>query len=557
MTGDEGDDALWGYEGNDRIEGGSGNDSLVGGPDDDIITDSFGDDTIHGDRGNDAIHVGPGLDIAFGGLGDDFVVNGSGDASQFFLGMGDDVVLGTTGRMTVFGGEQNDWVEGGSHADLLQGDNADQYQNDTLGGSDVVIGGLGNDDIEGEGGDDILVGSAVGTDRHLGNLGFDWLTYYGQTADVTSDWAFTLLAEPNNPLPSRFDQLEALSGGAGSDTLRGPLVVPDDVAASEIPLQRATEESIALIDGLDSLLRPEGATFDYAAPLLRDTPNADANGVGMIIIGGPGDDTVEGRPGDDFLDGDAQLRVQLVDTTSGERFDSAAQLRDRVFDGTVNPGDIDIVREIVMDPDADGSNDTSVYGDEMAAYTITQLSEGYWQVSNSGAADPATGDGSDVIRGFERLQFSDGCAELNGAGDAWESCSDQTVISEPLAVPAADEPVIATLDAPAAPAEATTGATITWEGDAATPTVGQLLLGTPVSTGDELDGIEFTYVWTRSSDPAVPPSAEVLASTSAAYTTEVADVGQYIRVTAGYTDSAGTAQTVTAVTSAAVVGSTP
>jgi hypothetical protein len=64
----------------------------------------------------------------------------------------------------------------------------------------VVIGRLGNDDIEGEGGDDVIVGANVGTDRHLGNLGFDWLTYYGQTADVTSDWAFNRVFETQNQL---------------------------------------------------------------------------------------------------------------------------------------------------------------------------------------------------------------------------------------------------------------------------------------------------------------------------------------------------------------------
>ncbi len=547
ITGDEGDDALWGYDGDDRIEGGSGNDSLIGGHGHDIITDSFGDDTIHGDQGNDAIHVGPGIDLGLGGLGDDFVVNGGGDESTFFLGMGSDILLGTSGRTTVFGGEQHDWIEGSSHADLLQGDNADQFQNDTLGGQDVVIGGLGNDDIEGEGGDDILVGAAVGTDRHLGNLGFDWLTYYGQSANVTSDWAFTRVVEPNNPLPSRFDELEALSGGAGADTLRGPLIDPDD-ATSMAPLHRATQESIDLIEGLGALLRPEGATFDYAAPLLRDTPDADANGIGMIIIGGPGNDTIEGRGGDDFLDGDAQLRVQLVDTTTGERFDSAAQLRARVFAGTLNPGDIDIVRDIVPAADAAGSIDTSVYSDPMDAYTVTPDAAGYWLVEH-----PT--QGTDVVRGFERLQFSDDCATLNAAGDAWESCSDQTVISVPAAAPAAVEPAAAQADAAAAvAAEAAPAAdaTITWQGDAAAPAAGQELTVTSPRDGDAV-----SYEWSRSSDPLVPDGSDVLESTSASYTAVAEDVGQYVRVTVTYDGPLGTTETVTAVLSNPVVDATP
>lgn len=640
MIGDEGDDSLWGYEGDDRIEGGSGNDSLVGGPGHDIITDSFGDDTIHGDQGNDAIHVGPGVDLGLGGLGDDFVVNGGGDASTFFLGMGDDIIRGTSGRTTVFGGEQHDWIEGSSHADLLQGDNADQFQNDTLGGNDVVIGGLGNDDIEGEGGDDILIGAAVGTDRHLGNIGFDWLTYYGQSGPVTSDWQFTRTFEPNNPLPSRFDQMEALSGGAGSDTLRGPLVEPDDIAESEIPLHKATQESLDLIGGLEALLRPAGAAYDYAAPFMRDTPPVDADGVSMIIIGGPGDDSIEGRGGNDYLDGDAMLRVQLLDTTTGERFDSAAQLQARVFSGALNPGDIDIVREIVMDPNAADSSDTSVYSNPMASYTVTPLPDGYWQVSHTVVDEAEESDGTDVIRGFERLQFSDGCATLNEAGDGWDACEPLAAVTISTDAPVEGTPVTATLvatdgvtpldaseftdiefiwwagegDTPATVGEweelvrtspaagsgvtasssytpedaavdqfmrvtvnftdsaglrhaatspvttntvqnqndPATGLSLSYGGAPAGPAVGQLILATPISDGDGVEDVVFTYAWTRSTDPSVPAGSTVLGSTSNAYTTTAADAGSYIRVTVTYTDNLGTAETATAVLTAPV-----
>ncbi|WP_092919148.1 peroxidase family protein [Agrococcus baldri] len=536
MTGDEGDDALWGYDGDDRIEGGSGNDSILGGHGDDIITDSFGDDTIHGDQGNDAIHIGPGAaDLGLGGLGDDFIVNGGGDASQFFLGMGDDVVLGTSGRMTVFGGEQHDWVEGGSHADLLQGDNADQFQNDTLGGNDVVIGGLGNDDIEGEGGDDILIGSAVGTDRHLGNIGFDWLTYYGQTADVTSDWQFSRVFEPNNPLPSRFDLLEALSGGAGSDTLRGPLVEADDVAASEIPLHRATQESLDLIDGLEALLRPTGAAYDYAAPLMRDTPPIDADGVSMIIIGGPGNDSIEGRGGNDYLDGDAMLRVQLEDTTTGERFDSAQGLQARVFAGTLNPGDIDIVREIVMDPDAATSSDTSVYNNPMSSYTVTPLPDGYWQIQHTLVDEAEESDGTDVIRGFERLQFSDGCAVLNDAGDTWEACEPVGTVTLSTDAPVEDVPITASLMeldgvTPLDVSEFTSIEFTWWAGEGDTPDT--------VSEWEELVTISATVTDGAATSTYAPPDAAV---------------DQFLRVTASYIDTAGLRQTTGSAVTTGVV----
>ncbi|GAA1765270.1 cell wall-binding repeat-containing protein [Agromyces humatus] len=499
IRGDEGDDALWGYDGNDVIEGGAGNDALVGGLGDDILTDAFGDDNIKGKQGNDAINSGPGVDLAIGGLGDDFMMGGDIE-NTVFAGMGDDVYLGTTGRSFVFGGEQNDWIEGSSHADLLQGDNADQFQNDTLGGNDVVIGGFGNDDIEGEGGDDILVGKAVGTDRHLGNLGWDWLTYYGEPGNAVADFSIDFVFQHNNPLLSRFHHLEALSGGQGNDTLRGAFKAPDDLAESEIPLTKATEESLMLIDGLTALLRPAGAPFDYAAPFLRGTPESDTDGVHELIIGGVGSDLVEGRGGNDFLDGDAMLRVQLVHTPTGELFDSAAQVQARVFSGEINPGDLDIVREIVIDEtDAAASSDTAFYNNPAEAYEITALPDGYWQIAHTLVAEAEESDGTDVIRGFEVLQFADGCATINAAGDGWDECEVTAELALSTDSPMEDESLTATLVAPGTtdPIDLTglTNATYTWwagEGEGGVISEWEQLTSVAVPAGQPISPVTFT-----------------------------------------------------------------
>ncbi|MCD2442567.1 cell wall-binding repeat-containing protein [Agromyces sp. SYSU K20354] len=540
LRGDEGDDAIWGYQGDDRIEGGAGNDALVGGPGHDIITDSFGDDNIKGMQGNDAIHIGPGVDLGLGGLGDDFIVNGGGDGSTFFAGMGNDIVLGTSGRTTVIGGEHEDWVEGSSHADLLQGDNADQFQNDVIGGNDVVMGRLGNDDIEGEGGDDVLIGAAVGTDRHLGNIGFDWLTYYGQTQPVTSDWSFTRTTDPNNPLPSRFDQLEALSGGAGNDTLRGPLVEADDIAPSEIPLHKATEETLAMVDGLTEMLRPtvevngvQVALGDFSLPILRSTPDLDADGVHKLMIGGPGSDTIEGRGGNDYLDGDAMLRVQLENTVTGQRFDSAAQLQAAVFNGTLNPGDIEIVREIVYDESPDAV-DTAFYRNPFASYTITQVGpagSGYWRVEHTQVGEAEESDGVDVIRGFERLQFADGCATLNAETNTWDSCEVSAVV---------------TLDTADPFNEGTTATANLFETDGVTPFDTSAVTALRYSWwAGEGDTPETVNEWEEVVNPAGSGSNEFVLTNET--------VGMFIRVTVSYVDADGFFRTATSATSPATV----
>lgn len=445
MRGGQGDDSLFGNGGNDRIEGGDGNDLLLGNSGDDLLTDSFGDDNLKGGLGNDALDGGPGVNLLFGSHGDDYLVSGGDTDNTSFAGTGDDITVGGAGRMIVFGGEGRDWVEGGKHGDLLQGDNGNQFQNDTTGGADVVIGGSGNDDVEGEGGDDILVGQALGTDRYLGNLGFDWLTYYGTTMPVTADMMVNRLTAPGAiAVRSRFDQLEALSGGSGDDTLRGSRKLPDEYRDTDAVLEKATEASLDLVTGLEALLRPGGAHEDYALRFMDNPLALDSDGVSNILIGGAGNDTIEGREGDDFLDGDAYLRTQLVHTPSGQKFDSARQLHAEVFAGAINPGDIDIERAIEVDPAAADSVDTVVYLGSMSEYSITEVvpGSGYYRVVHSGSAEPEESEGADIVRNFERIQFGDGCYEF-ATGAACDA--EGAVVLSYEAPLAEDKPVTATI----------------------------------------------------------------------------------------------------------------
>lgn len=410
MRGAQGDDSIFGSAGNDRIEGGDGNDALLGGEGDDILTDSFGDDNLKGGNGNDALDGGPGDNLMLGSHGDDFFSSGGDTPNLIFAGTGDDVTQGGAGRMTVFGGEGDDWVQGGHHGDLLQGDNGNQYQNDVTGGNDVVIGGAGNDDIEGEGGDDILVGQQFGVDRYLGNLGFDWLSYYGQRGPVTADFTFNRMTAPAvTATRARYDQIEALSGGAGNDTLAGSFRTPDEYVDTDAVLEKATEDTLDLVTGLEAMLRPGGAHEDYALRFMDNPLAADSDGVSNIIIGGAGSDRIEGREGDDFLDGDAYLRVQLVHEPSGQRFDSAADLKQAIFAGEINPGDIGIERAIEMDDPNSGAVDTAIYNGPYSEYQITAMGDGYYKVSHSGAVEVEESTGADIIRNFEQVQFSDGC----------------------------------------------------------------------------------------------------------------------------------------------------
>ena len=429
IQGGQGDDSIWGYGGNDRIEGGSGNDTIVGGHGDDIITDTFGDDNIKGNQGHDAIDGGTGVDLLLGGPGNDFVTKSGDNAAgaSGFLGTGRDIFLGGTGRDNPFGNEEDDWLEGGAHADLLMADNGQQFQDDVDGGDDILIGGPGSDDMDAEGGDDIMVGGVGGTDRYHGMFGFDYVTYYGANTGVDADLNFNLLQPPDvTAVRDRFLQVEALSGGDHNDVIRGLGVSPDDLADDAV--NKLDDEGLARITGLTELLRPPAAEMDYALRFHIDNPLLqDNDGVSTLLLGGSGNDVMEGRFGDDFIDGDAALRVQLGYGT--ERFDSAAQLKSRVFNGSINPGDITFHREIVVAPDAGDDTDTAVYQDPFLNdlgepnYEISYLHDNYYEVVHVGGPEFEESEGQDILRNIEEVQFGDGgCFVLSPDTENLQAC---------------------------------------------------------------------------------------------------------------------------------------
>ncbi|WP_442962693.1 peroxidase family protein [Pseudomonas sp. Leaf48] len=395
----EGDDTIWGDGGNDRIEGGDGNDQLRGGAGDDIITDTGGDDNIQGGDGNDVLHGGNGVNLIIGGFGNDFIVTGE-DASEAIGGQGNDFILGSKANEQDMGNEGHDWIEKGT-SDGAPGDNFDPLGNDPIIGHDVYIGGSENDKFNGEGGDDIMVGSLGFGDRYIGGSGFDWATFKGLAQGVSIDFSDRFFDVP--PVPGsgastlvRFDIMEGLSGSAHGDFLRG-----DSVDAAAMATAGATGSvltNISLIDGLADLL-PAGATFFDG---------------GNIILGGSGSDLIEGRGGDDIIDGDKWLNVRIsvranIDGTGAEiaTFNSMEPLVPLMVNGTYNPGQLVIVREILTGTD---NFDTALYSGNMSEYSVSV--EGNAVI----VTDLVAGrDGVDRLTGIERLQFADQ-ATVTGAG---------------------------------------------------------------------------------------------------------------------------------------------
>jgi Ca2+-binding RTX toxin-like protein len=408
-----GDDTLWGDEGNDRLEGGDGVDNIEGGTGDDIITDLGGDDVLKGNEGNDVIHGGNGFNLLIGGAGQDFIITGE-DVSETFAGTGNDFIYGAKTNLPTLGNEGDDWIEIGTQ-DGAPGDNFDELARDTVNGNDIFVGGGGFDEMLGEGGDDIFVGSE-GEDHFDGDSGFDWVTFQKDTRGVTADMTVSDIIEPpvapsNAGILDRYAFVEGLSGSALSDHLRGDDADAVDIAAGGAQGSVLSQAGIDLIDGLQELLGADVTSF----------------GSGNIILGGSGSDIIEGRGGDDLIDGDRYLNVRIsirspdgsvewasADSMVGEvtRTNPAAPasitgpLHLLMLNGTVNPGQLQAVREILEGTDA---FDTAVFSGLRGDYSIVFDDNGTADLSDDVVivTDNVGTDGADRLINIERLQFSD------------------------------------------------------------------------------------------------------------------------------------------------------
>jgi Ca2+-binding RTX toxin-like protein len=165
-------------------------------------------------------------------------------------GAGHDYVKNDTGiPSTLYGGRDNDELDGGGAADHLFGEQG----NDTLygrNGNDTLSGGTGNDDLRGGNGNDKLLGGG-GHDRLFGHAGIDFI--YGEAGN---DALFG-------------DGSDRLSGGAGADRL---LVRPGDYTRDV----SSSDARIVFRDGTASWSIEEIARIDSVFAVLQNRTNNTA-----------------------------------------------------------------------------------------------------------------------------------------------------------------------------------------------------------------------------------------------------------------------------------------
>jgi T1SS-143 domain-containing protein len=365
LTGGNGEDVLVGRDGNDMLNGGAGddtlqgdggNDTLRGGDDDDILEGGTGNDTLEGGEGNDSLIVSADIDDAAsfgprsftlgdgttrqvslagrsgegdtldGGNGIDTVTFTPASASNGFvfdranssLGLsgvekfigtdGDDIILlprtystDDASVIEIDGGKGNDILQGsGAQADKITGGiGNDQISglggNDTLEGNegdDQLWGGDGNDVVEGGDGNDTLYGNA-GSDKLFGGEGNDT---FNLNVDVTGT------GSRNVKLGDGSIRSVSIAGLAGTDD-----IVTGGIGNDRIVLDRGTADGYVhdtfsapnYMSGVEAI----DGTSGRDVIIVSESYLSDANGGGIEISGGAGNDTLGGGAGSDLISG--------------------------------------------------------------------------------------------------------------------------------------------------------------------------------------------------------------------------------------------------------------
>jgi Ca2+-binding RTX toxin-like protein len=117
ISGDSGDDYIWGGSSTDSIHGNAGRDSVYGNGGNDSIYGDEDRDFLYGNAGNDYINGGDEIDGIYGGDGNDGLVGGWGSDSLYGEG-GNDLIIGVGGNDFAYDGYGSDTVFGDSYGGI-------------------------------------------------------------------------------------------------------------------------------------------------------------------------------------------------------------------------------------------------------------------------------------------------------------------------------------------------------------------------------------------------------------------------------------------------------
>ena len=356
LPADSTDDTLNGTAGADQLYGDAGNDTLNGGDGDDVLDGGFGYDNLNGGNGNDTLIAGGSLgietfppnDILDGGAGFDTAdysfANGAINVNQSFAEF--PFVGGRSGTAsppaTNIGQDGLISIErviGSAFNDLFTGDdNANWYEGRA--GADTLNGGAGNDHLDGGVVLDRLnyldgntVSFASATNGVIVNLGAGTAQDVGPGTSIGQD---TLVNTPFVTGTNFADQLtgstdlifELFTGGGEDDIIDGGAITD---TLNLLNSNRASYNNVNALGTVTiDLDTTDGVGITTTGAFARATGSAGNDTLSNInqVQGGNGNDfiygsgsslteTLEGRTGNDLLDGRGGFDIARYDYASG------------------------------------------------------------------------------------------------------------------------------------------------------------------------------------------------------------------------------------------------
>jgi len=421
-----GNDSISTGAGGDWIDGGEGNDTIDGGANG--TRDQWGNipvDVAQYDapmrrfnlakNSDGTIQVTDRLGAEFGGLGSDKLINietlrfNDGDVSvavRFFPY--------SQGRNQIYGTQFNDLVDADSFA-VAQGDNHND-QIETKEGDDAAYGGLGADGFMDGAGNDFYDGGTNGTTQNSWEnadvVGFtgvqkrysiDVIQY--KDLDVSLREKLPVTYFDTEPIVRVTDKVPAVNGGDGVNYLVNIERIQFQDASLDIWVTFSTPAT------LDDWSR------NYIlGGILDDTVHADlliTNSLthrdyidGRVgndtLFGGAGGDELRGGLGDDLLDGGANGPPDV-----NGNFDTWQALDCATFSNSINRYKIQFFREALPAETGSRYNAMGVAALDGAFVTSEYFTETGIIVVQDLYDAAHGGEGRDVLRNIEVLQFSD------------------------------------------------------------------------------------------------------------------------------------------------------
>ena len=392
INGNNGDDVIFGGQGSDNITGNAGNDAVFG--DHGKVTTTPADQTVvfasisFANGAADTITTHDGSDFVFGGTGGDSI-----DTSTE-----DDVVFGDHGEITFK-------VVGGNNESTYTSLSVDEGGDDTIvadDGNDFVFGGAGSDDVAGNDGSDVIFGD------------------HGEVTLTTASSVYTSTsaASGSNDTIVGHTGADFIFGGADNDVINGKQGA-DVIFGDHGTVTLTHDEGLAVYESQDVTLGGDDTIFG--------NKNDD------VIFGGAGADDIQGNLDSDVIFGDhgkvtLSTASSIYESTSasegGKDTITGNQGPDFVFGGAAgdniagNEG-ADVVFGdhglITIVHRAGTSTYESIEVEEGGDDTITSDDGNDFVFGGAGGDDVEGNDGSDVVFGDH------GKVTLNETASVFES----------------------------------------------------------------------------------------------------------------------------------------